>query len=196
MSPCAAEMKSLCKEIGELLAVECGGLFSSAARKTRTIMSEKITYQSTQETECSGCGKRKHTPLRRDEMGGYVCLTCIDKRCDEFEAIDLELYGPDGLNYEPDRVLTVQTIQSLAKAPLVNALKNLLAIKAAKDAQGTSPAYIAAKNMAWKVAEELVGKQPIRADLDCPRRATNKEENAAVSRGDRDRQPESSPNDL
>lgn len=49
------------------------------------------------------------------------------------------------------------------------ALKNLLAIKAAKDAQGTSPAYVAAKNRAWKVAEELVGKQPIRADLDCPR---------------------------
>lgn len=49
-------------------------------------------------------------------------------------------------------------------------LKNLLSIKAAKDTQGVSPAYRAAKDRAWKTAEELVGKQPIRADLDCPRR--------------------------
>ena len=44
------------------------------------------TYSSTQETECAGCGERKHTPLRRDHMGGYVCLTCIDTRLDEDEA--------------------------------------------------------------------------------------------------------------
>lgn len=41
-----------------------------------------LTYSSTQETECAYCGVRKHTPLRRDEMGGYVCLTCIDKQLD------------------------------------------------------------------------------------------------------------------
>lgn len=40
------------------------------------------TYISRQATECAVCGVRKHTPLRRDEMGGYVCLTCIDKRLD------------------------------------------------------------------------------------------------------------------
>lgn len=38
------------------------------------------TYSSTQATECAGCGERKHTPLRIDAMGGYVCLTCIDKK--------------------------------------------------------------------------------------------------------------------
>lgn len=38
------------------------------------------TYTSTQATTCAGCGKHKHTPLRIDAMGGYVCLTCIDKR--------------------------------------------------------------------------------------------------------------------
>jgi len=43
---------------------------------------DSITYSSTQETECASCGERKHTPLRRDEMGGYVCLTCIDKQLD------------------------------------------------------------------------------------------------------------------
>lgn len=38
------------------------------------------TYCSEQETECANCGKRKHTPLRVDFMGGYVCLTCIDRQ--------------------------------------------------------------------------------------------------------------------
>lgn len=31
-----------------------------------------------QATKCAGCGEHKSTPLRRDDMGGYVCLTCID----------------------------------------------------------------------------------------------------------------------
>lgn len=31
-----------------------------------------------QETNCAKCGMKKHTPLRVDRMGGYVCLTCID----------------------------------------------------------------------------------------------------------------------
>lgn len=39
-----------------------------------------LTYSSTQATECAGCGVRKHTPLRVDAMGGYVCLTCIDNK--------------------------------------------------------------------------------------------------------------------
>jgi hypothetical protein len=38
------------------------------------------TYASTQATNCAGCGKYKHTPLRIDAMGGYVCLTCIDQK--------------------------------------------------------------------------------------------------------------------
>lgn len=44
---------------------------------------EPISYSSTQHTVCAGCGVDKHTPLRRDEMGGYVCLTCIDRRLDQ-----------------------------------------------------------------------------------------------------------------
>ena len=39
-----------------------------------------------QATNCAGCGQYKHTPLRRDEMDGYVCLTCIDKKLDEYLA--------------------------------------------------------------------------------------------------------------
>ena len=42
-----------------------------------------LTYKSTQATKCAGCGEYKHTPLRRDQMGGYVCLTCIDKELDK-----------------------------------------------------------------------------------------------------------------
>jgi len=38
------------------------------------------TYSSTQATKCAGCGEHKHTPLRIDAMGGYVCLTCIDQK--------------------------------------------------------------------------------------------------------------------
>lgn len=37
-------------------------------------------YASRQATTCAGCGERKHTPLRIDAMGGYVCLTCIDQK--------------------------------------------------------------------------------------------------------------------
>ncbi|MCS6516932.1 hypothetical protein [Burkholderia thailandensis] len=40
---------------------------------------EPHTYASTQATNCAGCGEHKHTPLRIDWMGGYVCLTCIDR---------------------------------------------------------------------------------------------------------------------
>jgi len=44
-----------------------------------------LTYSSTQATECAVCGDRKHTPLRRDHMGGYVCLTCVDNHIDAAE---------------------------------------------------------------------------------------------------------------
>ena len=44
-------------------------------------------YHSDQHTRCAVCGIDKHTPLRRDEIGGYVCLTCIDKMLDELSAL-------------------------------------------------------------------------------------------------------------
>lgn len=31
------------------------------------------------DSKCAKCLKVKPLPLRRDEMGGYVCLTCVDK---------------------------------------------------------------------------------------------------------------------
>lgn len=33
---------------------------------------------------CAVCGKRKHLPLKRGEMGGYVCLACVDAKLDEY----------------------------------------------------------------------------------------------------------------
>jgi hypothetical protein len=47
---------------------------------TAQLAQEPTTYSSTQATNCAGCGKHKHTPLRIDAMGGYVCLTCIDQK--------------------------------------------------------------------------------------------------------------------
>lgn len=40
----------------------------------------EYTYASSQATKCAGCGHHKHTPLRIDAMGGYVCLTCIGNK--------------------------------------------------------------------------------------------------------------------
>lgn len=55
-----------------------------AARDRVTELERKLkgqwTYASDQATHCGGCGKHKHTPLRVDWMGGYVCLTCIDEK--------------------------------------------------------------------------------------------------------------------
>lgn len=49
----------------------------------RKELRSRWTYASTQATNCAGCGEHKHTPLRVDWMGGYVCLTCIDKKLEE-----------------------------------------------------------------------------------------------------------------
>lgn len=38
------------------------------------------TYCTSQHTKCAVCLEDKHTPLRIDSMGGYVCLTCIDRK--------------------------------------------------------------------------------------------------------------------
>lgn len=53
-------------------------------------------YASKQATMCAGCGEHKHTPLRVDWMGGYVCLTCIDK---EIEKRDPDDAAEDAARY-------------------------------------------------------------------------------------------------
>ncbi|VWB94757.1 gp38 [Burkholderia aenigmatica] len=49
---------------------------ASSANETSV---EVFTYATKQATACASCGEQKHTPLRVDRMGGYVCLTCIDR---------------------------------------------------------------------------------------------------------------------
>lgn len=62
--------------------VECGGNQYDVApgeesRAMRAALEAALSAQG-QETNCAKCGMKKHTPLRVDRMGGYVCLTCID----------------------------------------------------------------------------------------------------------------------
>ena len=57
---------------------------------------DNFTYSSTQATNCAGCHKHKHTPLRVDAMGGYVCLTCI------YNELDRLLIEESARNAEPD----------------------------------------------------------------------------------------------
>jgi hypothetical protein len=33
--------------------------------------------------QCAHCGEEKPTPYRRDDLGGYVCLTCVEKYLDK-----------------------------------------------------------------------------------------------------------------
>lgn len=55
-----------------------------AAEREKT---EGVTYISKQHTSCARCGEDKHTPLRVDHMGGYVCLTCIDGELERLFAL-------------------------------------------------------------------------------------------------------------
>jgi hypothetical protein len=58
-------------------AMKCQG--GETVKISRDEMPCEFTYVSKQATTCAVCGKVKHTPLRNDAMGGYVCLTCIDR---------------------------------------------------------------------------------------------------------------------
>lgn len=63
--------------------------FSAAARtdvpaliaEVRRLRYEFAVGQQ-QGTVCAGCGVFKHTPVRRDSMGGYVCGGCLERELD------------------------------------------------------------------------------------------------------------------
>lgn len=63
---------------------------ASAEERVNAILDvrDSLTYQSSQATNCASCKECKHTPLRNDGMGGYVCLTCIDKELLRLQAIE------------------------------------------------------------------------------------------------------------
>jgi hypothetical protein len=54
------------------------------AYKWRGIL-KKFIPQSAQHTKCSVCLEDKPTPIRNDAMGGYVCLTCVDKELERLQ---------------------------------------------------------------------------------------------------------------
>jgi hypothetical protein len=58
---------------------KCGYCGIAAPQSSQPVEGGEATYASSQATNCARCGEHKHTPLRIDWMGGYVCLTCIDK---------------------------------------------------------------------------------------------------------------------
>lgn len=66
--------------VDEKLADKVVAALASAPAAPTQDTAPALTYSSTQATNCAGCGERKHTPLRIDAMGGYVCLTCIDNK--------------------------------------------------------------------------------------------------------------------
>ncbi|MCW8021899.1 hypothetical protein [Pseudomonas aeruginosa] len=113
----------------------------------RKELRSRWTYASTQATNCAGCGEHKHTPLRVDWMGGYVCLTCIDKKLEELHdaqaqhsvpdgASDLcrflaKLYCElDGLRYSTAKLPAEQIADALIfKCPVLQGARNQLNIK-------------------------------------------------------------------
>jgi hypothetical protein len=72
----------------EMTYCEAQSVYNLACRGLSAIEQAlaQYTYTSAQATNCAGCGQHKHTPLRVDAMGGYVCLTCIDKKLEDFFA--------------------------------------------------------------------------------------------------------------
>lgn len=64
------------RKMAEIAAPNNGAVFRAAADEIERLAAQPVA----QATNCAGCGEHKHTPLRIDAMGGYVCLTCIDKK--------------------------------------------------------------------------------------------------------------------
>ena len=88
------DSKQLSDGLTDLYAAPVSAPSQVAAEAVRPAVSpsfpndSRYTYCTTQATECASCGVRKHTPLRVDWMGGYVCLTCIDNQLDELNSAE------------------------------------------------------------------------------------------------------------
>ncbi|WP_395478880.1 hypothetical protein [Pseudomonas aeruginosa] len=86
---------------GDAARQQCGGMemeIEELREKVTELKKElrsRWTYASTQATNCAGCGEHKHTPLRVDWMGGYVCLTCIDEKLEELHGAQVQHGLPD-----------------------------------------------------------------------------------------------------
>lgn len=63
----------------ELVTMQAENAALWAERGSARNNARSVRDMALPETTCAGCGQHKHTPLRRDEMGGYVCLSCVDR---------------------------------------------------------------------------------------------------------------------
>lgn len=74
-----------------------------------------------QSTICAACGLLKNTPLHRGEMGGYVCLTCADKRLEEACKLEAAISEVNNIR---NSIIGTQTVNwSEHIYPLVSALE-------------------------------------------------------------------------
>ncbi|WP_337223579.1 hypothetical protein [Pseudomonas aeruginosa] len=106
--------------------------------KLKKELRSRWTYASTQSTNCAGCGEHKHTPLRVDWMGGYVCLTCIDEKLEA-------LHGAQAQHGLPDDDTILQ----------------IFADNADHSEQGDEDGYcIVREQHALKIARELLAAAP------------------------------------
>lgn len=76
----AAACRATHPQLANDIEREFGSATAAAPDSAQQGEAVNYSYASTQSTRCAGCGELKHTPLRIDAMGGYVCLTCIDKK--------------------------------------------------------------------------------------------------------------------
>jgi hypothetical protein len=61
----------------------------AVAEETEELKAQLADIQ--QHTVCACCGEDRHTPLRRDHMGGYVCIRCIEKELDNKLEVEAQL---------------------------------------------------------------------------------------------------------
>lgn len=74
-------------DIERLIAEDLPALISRLRVVSEVAAATCQEHCCTQRTACASCGKHKHTPLRRNDMGGYVCLTCVDKLLNRLGAL-------------------------------------------------------------------------------------------------------------
>jgi hypothetical protein len=129
-------------------------------------MGKPFTYSSTQATNCAGCGKYKHTPLRVDGMDGYVCLTCIDTRLEELLAAESArdcVKDWDGCEQVADLPAVHEALEAFSGDPTGDA--GVLVVKAVVDALAggyiaLTPAELQSGHDRVRWAEGLIRQLP------------------------------------
>ncbi|HHH9284344.1 TPA: hypothetical protein ACP31N_000670 [Pseudomonas aeruginosa] len=106
---------------GDAARQQCGGMemeiqeLRENVAKLKKELRSRWTYASTQATNCAGCGEHKHTPLRVDWMGGYVCLTCIDEKLEELHDAQAQHSVPEGWMLVECGIWTQEQVDEMQK---------------------------------------------------------------------------------